>query len=123
VLSALVALALVTAAAWYSFAHGHDDFARGLIIGGVASVTAVVLSTLLGQRGPSFFRVLGGFADERERSMMHRAGAHGALGMMAAACAFAIAAPSISALVTSGVILWAGILATAASLLLQARRR
>lgn len=119
---ALAGLAVITAIAWYARAHGHSDFAAGVISGGVFAIALALSSGFIGRRGPALMRVLGGVADERERALWHRASAHGVIAMFVPACAFAVFLPDASALVASGIILWAGLLTITASFIVQARR-
>ncbi len=119
---ALAALAVVTAIAWYARAQGHPDFASGVIGGGVAAVALVLVASTSKRRTSSVMRVVGGLADERERAILHRAMAHGAIAMFTVAAAFAVFLPESTALVSTGFVLWAGLIALTVSFLAQGRR-
>jgi hypothetical protein len=118
----LSALAVITALAWYARAHGHSDFAAGVISGGVFAIALALASGFTGRRGPALMRLVGGVADERERTLWQRASAHGMIAMFVPACIFAVFLPDASALVATGIILWAGLLTITASFTVQARR-
>ncbi len=121
-IGAVAGLALITAIAWYARAHDHPDFARGVIAGGVFAIGLGLLAGFFGKRGPTLMRVLGGMADERERALLQRASAHGALAMFMAASVFAIFFPEATAVSATAVVLWAGLIVITTSFIVQARR-
>jgi hypothetical protein len=115
-------MAVITAIAWFSRARGDVGFANGVIAGGAVTMAFIAVAFAFGRRGPSFLRVAGGFADERERILALGAASHGALAMVLVACGFAVFWPDGPAIAAAGAVLWSGLLATAASFLIRALR-
>ena len=115
-------MAAITAIAWIARARGDDDFAIGVIAGGAAMILFIATALAFGRRGPSFLRVAGGFADERERILALGAVSHGAFAMVLAACGFAVFWPDGPAIAAAGAVVWSGLLAGAASFLIRALR-
>lgn len=119
----IAAAATLTVIAIVAHAAGHDDFARGAVIGGAITLVAVVILWIRGARGGAAARLASGVADERERRLFRDAGADAAIAMFAAAIGGSIwALFDAPAIAVAGIVLWAGLITFVASAVVRARR-
>jgi len=121
--SILAACAAVTGFAVITHVTGHDDMGRGAIVGGASTLLAIVLLWIFGVRAGTAGRIVSGEADERDRLNATNALADAAKGMAIAALGGTIAALyGLAGPLVGGLILWAGLLTGAISLVIRTRR-
>ena len=115
--AALTIVAIVASAA------GHDGFARGAVVGGVAMLILMAVLWARGTRGGAAARIASGVADEREQRLFRDASADAGLAMFVAATGGAIwALFDAPAIAVAGIVLWTGLITFATSFAVRTRR-
>jgi len=117
------ALTALTACYIVATVAGRDDFARGVIIGGGATLALLAILWWRGARGGTAAHVASGLADEREKAIARGALAHTAVAMFYAGVGGAIASLwDVEGIVVAGIVLWVGVITFAISFAVHARR-
>lgn len=115
--------AAISLLAWFAIANDNDSFAKGVVIGGGLTLIAFVVLWSRIARSTTAARMATGQADERERRILREAAADAAGAMFAAgvACAmWALFEPP--AIAIAGTVLWTGLIAWGASVVIRSRR-
>jgi|GEM_PF-6533997 len=118
----LGAAAAITVLAAVALSQDRGSFAKGVIIGGTATILVMAFLWWRGHRGGTAAHLASGIADERERRLFRDAVADGGLAMFAAALVGAIwSLFGAEAIAVVGVVLWVGLIAWAVSLAVRSR--
>lgn len=115
--------AAITLLAWFAIAQDNFSFAKGVVVGGGLTLIAFVVLWSRAARGTTAARMATGQADERERRILREAAADAGAAMFAAGVACAIwALFEPPAIAIAGTVLWTGLLAWGASVIVRSRR-
>ncbi|WP_062464418.1 hypothetical protein [Demequina soli] len=102
---------------------GYDSLAKGAVIGGAASILAMLVLFRLGTRGGVAGRVFSGRADERDSRIVTAAFADAAMAMTLATIGSLVGSfYGLPAIGVAGIVLWVGLATVLVSAAVRARR-